>query len=161
MDCYLREMRPRRDPPGSKRDAPPRDAREVHTAIQQINALWLSGRVARLNEFLLDDVVMIAPGFEARLEGLRAVVDSFQAFVRNARVHAFRETEVQVDVWEDSAMATFRFDMRYEFDGTTYDEAGRELWLFTRVDRRWRLAWRHQIPLSRAIVAAGAPPRIK
>lgn len=137
------------------RDAPPREALEVHEAVKQINALWLSGRVARLNEFLLADVVMVAPMFEARLEGLRAVIESFQAFIRNARVHGFRESEFQVDVWEDSAMATYRFDMTYDFGGATYEEAGRELWLFVRVDKRWRLAWRHQVPLSRRTISTG------
>ena len=150
-------MRPPRDPKVARREAPPRDAVDVHDTVRQINALWLGGRVAHLNEFLLHAVVMVAAGFQARLEGMRAVIDSFQAFVRNARVHSFRESEMQVDVWEDSAMATYRFDMTYEFDGTTYDEAGREMWLFVRVDRRWRLAWRHQVPLSRRAVNAGTP----
>jgi hypothetical protein len=127
---------------------------EVHEAIRQINTLWLSGRVARLGEFLMSDVVMIAPAFQARLEGVRAVIDSFQAFIRNARVHSFRDSEMQIDVWEETAMASYRFDMRYEYDGVTYDEAGRELWLFVRVDKRWRLSWRHQIPLSRAVVSS-------
>jgi ketosteroid isomerase-like protein len=152
-------MRSPREPKRATRDAPPRDAVEVHDAIRQINALWLGGRVARLNEHLLNDVVMIAPGFEARFQGLRAVIDSFQTFIRNARVHAFRESEMQIDVWEDTAMATYRFDMTYEYDGTTYDEAGREMWLFVRSDRRWRLAWRHQVPLSRTVVSVGSPPR--
>ncbi|MBV6521290.1 MAG: hypothetical protein MNPFHGCM_01424 [Gemmatimonadaceae bacterium] len=154
-------MAPRnsRDPKRSSRDAPSREALEVHETIRQINSLWLGGRVSRLNEYLLSDVVMIAPAFQERLEGIRAAIESFQAFVRNARVHAFHETDMQIDVWENAAMATFRFDMTYEFDGTVYDDAGRELWLFARVDRRWRLAWRHQIPLSRTVVASPAANR--
>jgi len=147
-------------PRSPKRDAPPRAAVEVHEAVRQINALWLGGRVARLSEHVLNDVVMITPAFQVRMEGMRAVIDSFQTFIRNARVHAFRESEMQIDVWEDTAMATYRFDMTYEYDGTTYDEAGRELWLFARVDDRWRLAWRHQIPLSRKTIATTALPRI-
>ena len=150
-------MRPPKGPNRTSRDAPPREALEVHEAIRQINALWLGGRVARIAEYLLSDVVMIAPGFQSRLEGMRAVLDSFQTFIRNARVHAFRESEMQIDVWEETAMATYRFDMTYEYDGTTYDEAGREMWLFARTDQRWRLAWRHQIPLSRTVVTAGVP----
>lgn len=146
----------RRPPPTREgRGDIPRDARDVHEAVKQINAVWLSGRVARLSEFMLNDVVMVAPMFEARVEGMRAAVDSFQTFIRNARVHAFRESELQVDVWEDSAMATFRFDMTYDFGGGTYEDAGRELWLFVRVDKRWRLAWRHQVPLSRRTLTSG------
>jgi hypothetical protein len=70
-------------------------------------------------------------------------------------VHAFRESELAVDVFEDSAMATYRFDMTYDFGGITYDETGREFWMFVRVDKRWRLAWRYQLPLSRQIRQPG------
>ncbi len=89
-------MAPRnsRDPKRSSRDAPSREALEVHETIRQINSLWLGGRVSRLNEYLLSDVVMIAPAFQERLEGIRAAIESFQAFVRNARVHAFHETDM-------------------------------------------------------------------
>lgn len=138
-----------------RRDVPPKDALDVREAIRQINAIWLSGRVTRLGEYLVNDVVFTAPSFSARVEGLRAAIDSFQSFVRNARVHAFQESEFQIDVFDDSAMATYRFDMTYEFGGASYEEAGREVWLFVRVDR-WRLAWRHQLPISRRVLGTPA-----
>jgi ketosteroid isomerase-like protein len=134
---------------GGRHDAPPPDAAEVQEAVRQINALWLAGRVARLADHVIENVVIVAPDFDARVQGARALVDSFQTFVRNAKVHSFRESELTVDVFGESAMATYRFDMSYDFGGVTYDETGREFWMFVRVDKRWRLAWRYQLPVSR------------
>jgi hypothetical protein len=131
---------------------PPPDAVAVQETVKQINTLWLSGRLTRLREFVDDNVVMITPLFAERYNGAQALVDSLQAFVRNAQVQHFADTSHTVDVWGDSAMATFRFDMQYVFDGVAYEDSGHEAWMFARRDGRWRLTWRHQVPLLHRVV---------
>ena len=140
----------RREPP------PPKDATEVREAVQSINAFWLSGRVGRLRELVDENVVMVGAQFAERYQGAQALVDSFQAFVRNAQVQHFAASEHTVDVWGDAAMATFRFEMRYVHAGVTFEDVGRELWMFAKRNGCWRLTWRHQVPIGRRTVG-GAP----
>jgi hypothetical protein len=45
----------------------------------------------------------------------------------------------------ETAVATYRFAVRYRLRGEVREETGRELLVFRRTDRRWEAVWRTQL----------------
>jgi hypothetical protein len=60
---------------GGRPEAPPGDAAEEQETVRPINALWLAGRVAKLADYVLEHVVIVAPDLDARIQGARGLVD--------------------------------------------------------------------------------------
>lgn len=115
---------------------------DVWRLVQQINLAWLKGQQQELAGFFREDAVMVAPGFTARLEGRQACVASFKEFCEQATIRDFRESEPSVEVFADTAIASYTFEIAYEMRGQSIRERGRDLFVFVREDNRWQAAWR-------------------
>lgn len=118
---------------------------EVRDLLRRINASWLAGDFTALAAAFHPAMVMALPGFAARVEGRERLVGSFRDFMQQATVHSFAATEPEVEVWGDTAVATFRFDIDYEIGGERSRDTGGEAMVFLREEGRWRAVWRTQI----------------
>lgn len=123
-----------------------RDKTEIIATIGRINRAWRTGRVEELMDAFHEDVVVVQPGFGTWVTGREACVGSYAEFAAAARVHAYDETEHAVDVWGDTAVATYRFRIEYEIDGKTYLETGHDLLVFVRASDGWQVVWRTLAP---------------
>lgn len=121
---------------------------QITRAVRGINEAWLAKRPKDVEEFLHADVVMVFPGFAGRSEGSAAMVAGFEDFCKNADVHEFEESDLQVDVAGDAAVASFAFEVTCERDGKTYRSTGRDLWVFTRDERGWLATWRTMLDVT-------------
>jgi len=94
------------------------------------------------------EITTAFPGFKGSIRGRDALVASFVEFCNNARVIEYEESDENIDVIEDCAIATFRFKMLYE--RATYREAstGRDLWVFRKQGDRWIAVWRTMMELA-------------
>ena len=115
--------------------------------IRRINKAWLDGRPQDLASTIHPEITMVLPGFEGRIQGANSFISGFEEFCRTARVDSFQENEPQVDLIADTAVATFRFAMVYERDGSNYQATGRDLWIFTRHEGSWLAVWRTMLDL--------------
>ena len=120
---------------------------EVSRTLSSINQAWLEGRPRDLEPLLAPNVVTLLPG-GSRVEGREALVQSFVDMCENARVHGFEESDRQVDVFGDAAVASFAFTMVYERDGEKYRSTGRDLWVFSRGDGGWQAVFRTMLDLT-------------
>lgn len=118
----------------------------AHEAVEQtmrrINRLWLEGDVDALGPMVDSDVVMVVPGFTGRVQGREPFLKGFRDFCLNAKVHSFTDSDYQSDVIGDSAVATFRYEMVYEWSGARSRAVGRDLWMFRNRDGEWIAVWR-------------------
>lgn len=121
---------------------------EITELVQAINDCWLEGRYDDLEPFFHDGMVLAMPGFEKRIHGAGAILDSYRDFGTKAHIRSFEADEPQIDVLEPagSAMAATGFTIDYEFDGTRYRETGTDLLAFAKIDGVWRVWWRTVIP---------------
>jgi Domain of unknown function (DUF4440) len=115
---------------------------EVSSALERINRAWLDGRPSDLVPLLHPGITMVVPGFAGRVHGRDAFVSGFEDFCTNAKVHEYREADLQVDVTGDTAVANFTYEMVYERDAKRYRATGRDLWVFARQDGQWIAVWR-------------------
>jgi uncharacterized protein (TIGR02246 family) len=118
------------------------DREAIRAIIGDINRAWLEGRFEDLQRCFHPDMVIVAPGFAQRLAGAAACADTYREFMAAATIHAFEASPADVDVWGDTAVASYAYDIDYEMSGRRQRERGRDLFVFTRADGRWRAVWR-------------------
>ena len=123
------------------------DSHAVAEALRRINEAWLNGRPHDLLRLIHPEIAMVFPGFAGRIQGAASFLAGFEDFCRTAQVHSYREHDCQIDVVADTAVASFRFEMVYEREGTSYQSTGRDLWVFTRQSSGWLAVWRTMLDL--------------
>lgn len=120
---------------------------EVWQTIRRINKAWVSGRTDELREMLHHSMVIVLPGSKP-VRGLAACIDSYRDFTVEANVLRFEELASAVDVFGDTAVATYDFEITYELGGTWTTERGHEVFVLTREGGRWWAVWRTQLPAT-------------
>lgn len=119
-----------------------RTAHEIRDLIDSINRTWLKGDPADLSVYFHPDVVIQPPGDAPRVHGREPCIDSYEAFVREAHIRQFVPGDAEIDIFGDTAVATYRYRVVYEMNAHTYDETGGELLVFLRDGDGWVVAWR-------------------
>ncbi len=110
--------------------------------VRKINQLWLNGHVKEIGQYLHPGIIIVHPGFSGRSEGAEMVLASFAEYVKSAATTAFSASDFQEDVFENTAVVSYRFETTYEIQGITYDGSGRDLWVFEKGGDGWKALWR-------------------
>jgi nuclear transport factor 2 (NTF2) superfamily protein len=116
--------------------------------MARINKAWLDGQVDALAPLVHPEIIMVFPGFTGRIQGREAFLAGFRDFCHAARVHDFREHDEQVDVVEDTAVVSFRYEMVYERSGERFRSTGRDLWVFQQQGGVWKAVWRTMLDMD-------------
>ncbi|MBI3722983.1 hypothetical protein HY251_03370, partial [bacterium] len=73
---------------------------------------------------------------------------SFKEFTDAAQVLDYRESDVAIRTWGETAALTYRFDMSWEVTGERYQETGHDALLLVREGGKWVIAWRVMVSPS-------------
>jgi hypothetical protein len=123
------------------------DARDdVVDALRGINDAWLEGRPDDMAGDLDEQVVVVREGALGRSVGRGRAVAGYREFVTSAAVREFTESDLSIDAWGDTAVASYRYDIGWEADGERHTERGRDLFVFRRVEGTWLAVYRLQRP---------------
>ena len=57
--------------------------------------------------------------------------------MRAARIHRWREIEPLVQLYGDTAVVTYYFDMAFDMGGRTIELGGRDMFVFVKENGRW------------------------
>jgi uncharacterized protein (TIGR02246 family) len=119
------------------------DIDAIRNLLQQLNQAWMRGQPQDIGPMLDDDVVFIYPGFVGRAQGRAAAVATYEDFLAQARIHGVNLEEPSIDVFGDTAVATYRYDVDYELSDGRFREKGRDLFVFAcNAEGVWRAVWR-------------------
>jgi hypothetical protein len=122
------------------------ESREVWKFVQDLNRTWSGGQPEKLDSFFARDCVIVQPGFEGRATGRAACVESYVDFCAHANILGFQERAPDIDIFGDTAVVSYTFDISYELEGRRYREQGRDLFVLRRERGRWRAVWRTLLP---------------
>ena len=120
----------------------------VWRTVQRINEAWVQSRIEELRELLHSSMVIVPPDRGEPVRGQASCIDSYRDFIVQARVLRFEELTPVIDVFGDTAVATYDFEIFYELGGTWTTQRGRELIVLMREDDRWWAVWRTQLPVG-------------
>jgi hypothetical protein len=117
-----------------------------HAAIRDLLArltdAWRGRRYDEIGPLLDERVVFVTPSFIARSEGRDACIYSYRQFVEAATIHHYAESNHSIDVWGDTAVASYRFDIEWQMNGPRTRQWGFDVFTLVRRDGAWRIAWR-------------------
>jgi predicted lipid-binding transport protein (Tim44 family) len=122
---------------------PSHDADTVRQMVRNINQAWLMERFEELEQYLHPEAIFVQPRFAGRLEGRAACIASYRDFAAQAQVREYRDGTPTVDVFGNTAVASYPFHILYELAGETYRENGYDTFVFTRDEEGWRAVWRN------------------
>jgi len=116
---------------------------EVRHVLANISTAWQARRYDVLAEFFAEDMILALPASGARLEGVRAVIESYREFMDRVTLTNYREDPATVDVWVNTAVASYRWEMSWLAGNTPNREVGHDIFVFRRTtDERWLAVWR-------------------
>lgn len=120
---------------------------EIWQKVQASNRAWREGRPEDVAALFDESAVVVVQG-EVKARGRAAIVQSYVDYCQHVVTHAFEELEHSVEVFGETAAASYLFAVRYEMGGVVHSERGQEILLFQRRDGNWRVFWRTQIFLG-------------
>jgi hypothetical protein len=120
---------------------------QVQEVVSRLSVAWQSRSYSELSGYLDDDVVIVAPGFQGRVEGRNACVESYREFMERVTIERYEQAEPVIDVWEGTAVATYRWEMAWTSGGVSNRDIGHDILVLHRrapadADVAWRVVWR-------------------
>jgi bifunctional non-homologous end joining protein LigD len=94
-----------------------KEKEEIREIVRKINAAWQRGWPEELAAYFHEDMVIAPPGFSGRVKGREACVASYREFINMAKVNEYKEVEPEIDLWGNTAVATYSWEMVYELNG--------------------------------------------
>jgi hypothetical protein len=126
-------------------DSPSTDAEDAATlrlVLADVERAWREGHTERLRECFHPRMQIVGPDQRVYADGIDACVESYREFAANARVLDYVATTPVVRIWEDAAVCTYSWTMRWERDGAVQADRGSDQFVFVRRDGRWLAAHR-------------------
>lgn len=119
--------------------------KEIERIVEHLMEDWMSHEVTKMDQYFYDHVVMIEPGTNNRIMGLDSVLENYQIFIEDAEITDYKITDLFVELIEETAVAYFSYRIKYETDGTKFDEANTEILVFRKYEEEWQIIWRTQL----------------
>ena len=138
-------MRSERDRPVPEEaeDDPTEAQAAVARTLASLSTAWQNRRYDELAAAFHERIVMALPGFSGRVEGRDALVASYREFMERATLTHYAEEPPTIDVWRRTAVATYRWEMRWLVNSIPNQAAGSEMFVFARgLAGEWRAVWR-------------------
>lgn len=114
---------------------------EVWQALRDLNDAWTKGNPEQLNDCFHKDMVAITATDRERLVGRDACFASWNRFAKTAKIHFWKEIDPQIQIYGNTAVVTYYFDMSFDMGGQTINMGGRDMFVFIKENgKRWAVA---------------------
>ena len=64
-------------------------------------------------------------------------MQGWAGFLSMAKVRRWEEIDPKIQIYGNSAVVTYYFDMAFEVSGQTVEMGGRDMFVFVKVDGKW------------------------
>ena len=118
----------------------------IEQLIKIINNSWTDGDIEGLSDYFHKDMVITQPGQGILGAGKQACIESYRQFVNNARIKEYQESKFEINIWENTAVVSYKFDINYKMDNKDFVESGIDLFVFSKVENKWLAVWRTILP---------------
>jgi ketosteroid isomerase-like protein len=122
--------------------------KKLEDLVREINRLWVGGNAEKLGEYFHEDMIIVNPELKKMGQGREDCVKGYIDFAAQAKTTSYEESNFEINVWGNTAMANYGFEISYEMGGQKYNDIGRDVFIFSLDDKegKWRAVWRMIVP---------------
>ncbi|GHU31970.1 hypothetical protein AGMMS50256_21300 [Betaproteobacteria bacterium] len=110
---------------------------EIWSTVRAMNDAWTKGHPDDLVNFFHRNMIAITPTDRKRRDGNAACIAGWKGFTAAARIHRWDEIDPVIEVYGNSAVVAYYFDMSFDMGGKTIETSGRDLFFFVKENGRW------------------------
>ena len=110
---------------------------EVWQALRALNDAWTKGNPGDLKNYFHKDMVAITATDRERLEGREACFTSWNNFTKAAKINHWKELEPRIQLYGNTAVVTYYYDMSFNMGGQTTNLSGRDMFVFVKEGGKW------------------------
>lgn len=110
---------------------------EIWATARAMNDAWTKGNPDDLAKFFHRDMVAITATDRNRLDGGAACIAGWKGFATAAHIHCWEEVDPVINVYGNSAVVVYYFDMSFDMGGQTINMGGRDMFFFVKENGRW------------------------
>ncbi len=110
---------------------------EVWQTLRALNDAWTKGKPDDLKNYFHRDMVAITATERERLEGRESCFTSWNNFAKAAKIHDWKELEPRIQIYGNTAVVTYYFDMSFDMGGQTVKLGGRDMFVFVNENEKW------------------------
>jgi len=124
------------------------DQKKIWSILQNINNSWVNDNLEKLNKNFHKDMVIVSPNGRELGKGREICVQSYKDFTNQAVIKDFKQKDPRIDIYGTTAITSYSFEMTYEMNGITYQDIGRDMFVFILEGSNWLAVWRTILPQS-------------
>jgi ketosteroid isomerase-like protein len=110
---------------------------EIWKTLKDLNNTWIKGNPDKLKNYFHTDMVAITPTDKKRREGREACMADWTEFSRTAKIHSWKEIDPKIQIYGNTAVVTYYFEISFERGGQNIDFGGRDMYVFVMEGNRW------------------------
>lgn len=122
--------------------------KEIIEIIKKINLSWVEGRPENLSNYFHENMMIVSPELKVMGKGREECIKSYTDFINQATINEYKESEPEIYVWGNTAIASYKYDIAWEMKGKSFKEPGQDLFVFTYTNGKWLAVWRKVIPIK-------------
>jgi ketosteroid isomerase-like protein len=111
----------------------------VKAFVREMNDAWTRDNGERLSEYFHPRMVAITPVDALRCKGAAECISGWRSFSENSRIHAWREDDIDIEVFGDTAIVTYYYVMDVTLASKRQSLRGRDMLVLRKEQNRWWL----------------------
>jgi ketosteroid isomerase-like protein len=123
------------------------DTDQITGVIRSLSQAWRERQFDRLEPLFAEAIVFQDSEGHRLLEGKAACIQSYRDFMGVAKVLGYEEDEPDLIPFAGFVIATYRWHIDYEMNGSKLHDEGCDWLALAKQDRTWRINWRLSLTL--------------
>ncbi len=110
---------------------------EVWNILRALNDSWTKGDGTNLKDYFHKDMVAITPMDRLRRVGKEQCISGWVGFTKATDILSWKEIDPQIQIFNNTAIVTYYYDMSYEMDDQIVETGGRDMFVFVKEKDKW------------------------
>lgn len=110
---------------------------EVWNTVRALNDAWTKGNPDDLVNYFHPKMIAITATDRNRRDGGAACIAGWKGFANAATIHHWKEIDPVINIYGNSAVVAYYFDMSFSLGGQTINMGGRDMFFFVKESDRW------------------------
>jgi len=121
---------------------------DIKSVLKNTNLAWSTGNPTNLEKYFHEDIIIVSADLKILGSGKANCIKSYIEFLSKAKIVNFTDSDPIVNLFENSAIVFYEYDISWEMDNKLFEETARELYVFERSAGKWLIIMRKLIPNS-------------